>query len=64
MCDLMSQGPAEESGLIGDMVESSWQTSHDATLDVGLLEAPEDIPAGFDNQFVDAVPAEYREITW
>lgn len=64
MCDLMSQGPAEESGLIGDMVESSWQTSHDATLDVGLLEAPEDVPAGFDNQFVDAVPSEYREITW
>lgn len=64
MCDLMSQGPAEESGLIGDMVESSWQTSHDATLDIGLLEEPQDVPAGFDNSFVEAVPEEYRKITW
>jgi len=64
MCSLMSQGPAAESGLIGDMVESSWQSSHDATLDIGLLEEPQDVPAAFDNTFVEAVPEEYRKITW
>lgn len=64
MCSLMSQGPAAEVGMIGDMVQSSWQQSADATLAIGLLNAPADVPAGFTDQFVANTPAEYRKITW
>jgi len=64
MCNLMTLGPAAEAGLIGDMVQSSWQTAADATASIGLLEAPYDVPAGFTDQFVANVPSAYREITW
>ena len=64
MCNLMSLGPAAEAGLIGDMVQSSWQQSADATLAIGLLDGPADVPAAFTDQFVANVPADYRKITW
>jgi len=64
MCNLMSLGPAAEAGQIGDMVQSSWQQSADATLAIGLLEGPPDVPAAFTDQFVANVPADYRKITW
>lgn len=64
MCNLMSLGPAAEAGQIGDMVQSSWQQSADATLAIGLLDSPADVPAAFTDQFVANVPADYRKITW
>lgn len=64
MCTLMSIGPAADSGQIGDMVESSWQQSADATLAIGQLDAPADVTAAFTDQFVANTPAEYRKITW
>jgi NitT/TauT family transport system substrate-binding protein len=64
MCSLMSQGPAAEAGMIGDMVQSSWQQSADAALAIGQLEQPADVATAFSDQFVAAVPADYRKITW
>ncbi len=64
MCSLMAQGPAEAEGAIGALVVDSWQQSADATLGAGQLKEPADVPSALTTQFIDAVPADYRKITW
>lgn len=64
MCNLMSQGPAAEEGMIGAMPQTSWQQSADAALAAGQLKEPADVTAAYTTQFVDAVPADWRKITW
>ena len=64
MCDLMTQGPAKTEGQIGGLSAASWQQSADAAFNAGQLTAKADVGAAFSTQFVDAVPAEYRKITW
>jgi len=60
----MAQGPAGEEGMIGAMPQTSWQQSADAALAAGQLKEPADVTAAYTSQFLDAVPAEYRTITW
>lgn len=64
MCSLMAQGPAKAEGAIGAVSVDSWKQSADATLAAGQLTEPADVPSALTTQFVDAVPAEYRKITW
>jgi len=64
MCSLMAQGPAAEEGMIGAMPQTSWQQSADAALAAGQLKEPADVTAAYTTQFVDAVPADWRKITW
>ena len=64
MCSLMTQGPAKDTGEIGAMAQSSWQQSADASLAAGQLKEPADVAAAFTSTFLDAVPADYRKITW
>ncbi|MSV52474.1 MAG: hypothetical protein F2898_00835 [Actinobacteria bacterium] len=64
MCSLMAQGPAKAEGAIGAVAVDSWKQSADATLAAGQLTEPADVPSALTTQFVDAVPAEYRKITW
>jgi len=64
MCLLMAQGPAKTEGAIGAVAVDSWKQSADATLAAGQLKEPADVASALTTQFVDAVPADYRKITW
>jgi NitT/TauT family transport system substrate-binding protein len=64
MCSLMAQGPAKDSGEIGGMAQTSWQQSADAALAAGQLKEPADVASAFTPTILDAVPADYRTITW
>ena len=64
MCALIAQGPAKEAGSIGVLAPESWQSSADAALAAGQLESPADVASSFTDQFVNAVPEEYKKITW
>lgn len=64
MCNLMAQGPAKEEGMIGALPQVSWQAAADAALAAGQLKEAADVATSYTTQFLDAVPADYRTITW
>jgi len=64
MCNLMTQGPAKEEGMIGALPQASWQAAADAALAAGQLKEAADIATSYNTTFLDNVPADYRKISW
>jgi NitT/TauT family transport system substrate-binding protein len=61
MNDIACAGPSLESKF-GEAEMSDWETVQGILLEAGLIDSSIDLSKGFTNQFVDAAPAEYRDI--
>ncbi|MDG2405447.1 MAG: ABC transporter substrate-binding protein [Paracoccaceae bacterium] len=61
MNDIACAGPSLE-GKFGEAEMSDWETVQGILLEAGLIDNKTDLSKGFTNQFVDAAPAEYRDI--
>jgi len=61
MNDIACAGPSLE-GRFGESEMADWETVQGILLEAGLIDSEIDLTKGFTNQFVDAAPAEYRDI--
>lgn len=61
MQDIACAGPTLE-GKFGASEASAWEVVQGVLLDAGLIDNAIELSAGFTNAFVDAAPAEYRQI--
>lgn len=61
MNDIACSGPSLE-GRFGEAEMSDWETVQGILLEAGLIDTEIDLSTGFTNRFVDAAPAEYRDI--
>lgn len=61
MNDIACAGPSLE-GKFGEAEMSDWETVQGILLEAGLIDTGIELSQGFTNRFVEAAPAEYRDI--